>query len=374
VAKFDFKMKELHIIELAGKVVQENGVFRGNAGDTALSSAFQYLFKKEFPKNKITFMQCRKVFTENDVDEINKADLLVIAGGGLFLNDSTNPRTNEVFENEVSDWMWGISKELLEKIQIPIIVYSVGYNRFRNQREFKESFNETVNLLAKKSIFFSLRNSGSVESLKKYIDKKYHDKLKLNFCPTLLLNNKYEFKNNLQNKKVGFVIAGDRVDKRHENLEEFAKHIKIFVEFLKTEGYETILINHLYDTWIEKYVKFDKFIDLYGKPTEQVYKTYSEIDVVVADRGHGQMIPFACGCKIISPISHEKLNWFLRDIDLAEFGIDESDINLSKKLIEKFKKIQKLDWDKKHQLGMDKIETINSENIEIIMKLLNLKN
>lgn len=366
-------MKELHIIELAGKVVQENGVFRGNAGDTALSSAFQYLFKEEFPKNKITFMQCRKVFTENDVNEINNADLLVIAGGGLFLNDSTNPRTNEVFENEVSDWMWGISKELLEKIKIPIIVYSVGYNRFRNQREFKESFTETVNLLAKKSIFFSLRNSGSVESLKKYIDKKYHRKLKLNFCPTLLLNNKYGFKNNLQNKKVGFVIAGDRIDKRHKNLDEFSKHIKIFVEFLKTEGYETILINHLYDTWIEKYVKFDKFIDLYGKPTEQVYKTYSEIDVVVADRGHGQMIPFACGCKIISPVSHEKLNWFLRDIDLAEFGIDESDINLSKKLIEKFKKIQSLDWDKKHQLGMDKIKTTNYENIEIIMKLLNFE-
>ena len=142
--------KELHIIELAGKVVKENGVFFGNAGDTAIRSAFEYLFEKEFPKNRITFMQCRKVFTENDVEVINKADILVIAGGGLFLHDSTNPRTNEVFENDVSDWMWGISKELLEKIKIPIIIYSVGYNRFRNQREFKKSFSDTVNLLAKK--------------------------------------------------------------------------------------------------------------------------------------------------------------------------------------------------------------------------------
>jgi hypothetical protein len=44
MVKFDFNMNELSLIELAGKVVQETGVFRGNVGYTALRSIFQHFF------------------------------------------------------------------------------------------------------------------------------------------------------------------------------------------------------------------------------------------------------------------------------------------------------------------------------------------
>ena len=48
------------------------------------------------------------------------------------------------------------------------------------------------------------------------------------------------------------------------------------------------------------------------------------------------MIPYACGCKIISPVSHYKNQWFLDDIGLSEYGIDESDPELGRKLIERY--------------------------------------
>jgi len=113
----------MEIIEIGGNVRDGIRVGRGNAGDTALGSAFRHLFEGEFPGSKIKFMECRKIFTKNDISEINKSDLIFVAGGGLFLPDN--------FKNDVSDWEWGISADLIEKIKIPIIVYSVGYNKLR---------------------------------------------------------------------------------------------------------------------------------------------------------------------------------------------------------------------------------------------------
>jgi len=351
----------MNIIELGGKVVDGVRIGRGNAGDTAVGSAFAHLFRKEFPDSKITFMQSRKIYTMDDVNMINKADLLVLAGGGLFLYDT--------FPNEVSDWQWGISAELLEKIKIPIIVIALGYNKFRGQREFNRNFDRCVSKLVEKSVFFSLRNSGSCRALRKHIKNELQDKIQLNFCPTLLFNRELKFEHK-PSKKVGFIIAGDRVYNRHPNLEKYVENIKKFVKYLQNNGYETVLINHLHDYWIARYIEFDSFIDLFDKPVETIYETYSEIDTVIADRGHGQMVPFAVGCKVISPVSHDKLNWFLEDVEMEEFGVDEGDDELFEKLQERFEKIQSLSWKEYHQKRMDKIARINDENLKLIKPYL----
>ena len=101
----------MKIFQIGAKVGEGNGVGRGNAGDTAIGSAFEYLFQQNFPKSNITFMNCRKIYSKKDVDLINKYDVLFLSGGGLFLYDT--------FENQVSDWQWGISTELLDRITIP---------------------------------------------------------------------------------------------------------------------------------------------------------------------------------------------------------------------------------------------------------------
>ena len=118
----------MKILQIGAKVGTGEGIGKGNAGDTAIGSAFKNLFQSEFLDSEITFMNCRKIFSKNDIDVINQHDFLIISGGGLFLFDT--------FANEQSDWQWGISKELLEDIKIPIVVYAVGYNKFRGQRDF----------------------------------------------------------------------------------------------------------------------------------------------------------------------------------------------------------------------------------------------
>ena len=180
----------------------------------------------------------------------------------------------------------------------------------------------------------------------------------------------FRFKNKRNHNNVGFVIAGDRLEKRHVDLIKYVEQIRIFIDWLKFNGYRVILINHLYDTWINEHINFDGFIDLYGKTSSEIYATYSEIDTVVSDRGHGQMIPFSCGCKIISPISHDKLKWFLDDMDLEEFGVEEYDEELGRKLIYIFMFQQTLDWNRVYNERMGKIKSRNSINTRKIMDLI----
>jgi len=338
------------------------GLGKGNAGDTAIGTAFKYLFKLEFPGDKIHFMNCRKIFTYKDINYINKFGALFLSGGGLFLYDS--------FQNTVSDWQWGISKQLLNRINIPIIVYSVGYNKFRKQLDFNNHFNETVSKLLEKSIFFGIRNIGSCNAIKKHVDKRLHKYIKLNYCPTLLLNKKYKYRNTLDNGTVGFLFAGDRLKNRHENIDRFINQMKRFVKYLRNKNITTIRINHAHDGWIDRYIEFDKYINFNQKNTRFIYNNYSKIDLVVGDRGHSQMIPFACGCKILTPVSHDKLKWFLSDMNLSEFGIEENDNELSEKLIDQFNKLNNINWDRIQKERMQMIYKTNRNNLEFIKQRL----
>lgn len=55
-------------------------------------------------------------------------------------------------------------------------------------------------------------------------------------------------------------------------------------------------------------------------------------------RGHAQMIPFGLNTKIISLGSHEKLKYFLEDIDALDWYIDVNDnpTMLADQIVKKF--------------------------------------
>lgn len=356
-------MKNIKIIQLGAKIGSESGMGRGNAGDTAVGAACSNVYQNEFSNCEITYMNCRQIFEQKHIEEINSKDVLILSGGGVFLKDT--------FPNNVSDWQWGISPELLSKINIPIIVYGIGYNKFRGQPNFSTLFNESVSTLVEKAVFFSMRNTGSCISIKKHIPKKLHSKIFMNYCPTILFKNNFK-KNNLRTSTVGFLLAGDRLSNRHKDLKKFISNIKEFRNYLKNIGVKTILINHQNDNWISEFIKFDEHKDLYKKSNNEIYNFYSSIDTVIADRGHGQMIPFSCGCKIISPVSHEKLAWFLDDLGLNDLGINENDENLGKYLIEKYDLLSTINWGKIYQLKMNQIKENYDENMKKIKRELEI--
>jgi hypothetical protein len=345
------------------------GKTRSNAGDKLLTRVFQDLIKKELGAKQAPFLNVRRIFNIADINSMNESNAIILGGGGLFLCDT--------FSNIVSDWQWGISPSLLNKIEVPLIVHSVGYNRFRNQRGFTTQFDKSVSALLEKSALFSMRHQGDIEKLKKHVPKQLHKKINMVYCPTLTFNNKYpKLSNTYSGNNMGFLFAGDRLGCRHKDPIGYLRTIKEFKIYVEAQGIQSILIMHdCSDKWVLKYIDFDQVIDLSVKTPEEILQTYSSFDYVISDRGHSQMIPFSVGCKIITPISHDKLKFFLEDIKMPQLGVEESDPNLLQKLKEILNGLQDTAaYQKSQNLAMNKIISNEDAFISKIKKLVGVSN
>ena len=78
----------MKVVQLGAKVGSGFGMGKGNAGDTAVGMACTNVYQNEFSNCEITYMNCRQIFEQKHVDEINKHDILIVGGGGLFLKDT----------------------------------------------------------------------------------------------------------------------------------------------------------------------------------------------------------------------------------------------------------------------------------------------
>lgn len=212
----------------------------GNGGDTLLFPAIRWLWQQNLAPTDFTLLQVRDQVTQKTIDDINEHDALIIGGGGLLLSD-TNP-------NSLSGWQWACPTELLHKIKVPIIVFAIGYNRFRGQSEFTSVFEENIRTLVEKSVFFGLRNYGSIEALKNYLPKELHQKLIFQPCPTTLLSRFYPdmpLTTKNREKIISVNIAFDRHHLRFGNREnEILWGIaESLIEFQR-KGWEIRLFNH----------------------------------------------------------------------------------------------------------------------------------
>lgn len=344
----------MHIAHLHGA--------KGNAGDTVIPDAVMKELNKVFPEDTIWHpMNIRKRhWTQDNVDYVNEKDIVVVGAGGLLINDTV--------KDSQSDWQWDISVELMKKIEKPIIVYAIGFNAFRNHRPFNDSFKESLNTLIENSLYFSMRHLGGIEQLKEYVKVDLHKKVCFHFCPTLTLapvdlNRKRKIR---KDKSVGILFAGDRLKLRHQDLDEYCRHMSKFIDFLKKDGYKVYYIIHMSgDEWFLRKVRqdFDDIFLLENRKISSIYNAYKILDFVVGDRGHSQMIPFSVGCKTVTPISHNKLKWFLEDVGMSNYGVEENDENLSDKLISIFKDFDEEEWSLRQEVAMITIRAVNNGNL-----------
>lgn len=94
----------------------------GNAGDTVLSQCVRRTVNS-WKESCWNLINVSDPVDAEIISSINRSSALIIGGGGLFL-----PDTNE---NDISGWQWVISDDLLESINVPIIVFTVGYNYYQ---------------------------------------------------------------------------------------------------------------------------------------------------------------------------------------------------------------------------------------------------
>ncbi|MCX6727171.1 MAG: polysaccharide pyruvyl transferase family protein [Candidatus Shapirobacteria bacterium] len=320
-----------------------------NAGDTALLQATRDLFEKytnvKYWKNKWLL---NEVDSERLDDLNNNSKAVLIGGGGLFLKDQAGADVSK------SGWSWNCSIEMLKRIKVPIIFFAVGYNRFRNQEDFDPIFGEFMSVLIGKSLFFSLRNNGSVNAIKNYIkDDVIKEKINLQPCPTTvswyiykdLIERINKSKKRECKKAMAVNLAYDRKEFRFIGKEKQIENsiARVVKKYSETGWNITIICHKPQDAEIESSfkkngIKYD-LVDISESIPEEIIKFYMGMDLVVGGRGHAQMIPFGLRRNIVSLVSHYKLKWFLEDVGHSEWGVDVLDDNLEGKLeymIQKF--------------------------------------
>lgn len=306
----------------------------GNAGDTLLPRTVRDAVDGE-TTNHWKGIHAHRVVNKRLQTEINNLDGLLIGGGGLFLRD-TNP-------NNLSGWQWSCSEDALKRIDVPIALFAVGYNRFRNQPDFKPVFRRHLEMLAKKSVYIGLRNSGSIRAIKSYLPPELHSKVRYQPCPTTLCNFLYPelcTTNREQDKPlVALNCAFDRINlrlgKRTDTiLFELAQVARTLSETCRIAYYAHAKGDHQILPYLEKAgVPFELENLFYIHPRE-VIRAYSRPSLVLGMRGHAQMIPFGCGTPILSLVSHDKIQWFLDDIKRPHWGIEMTATDFKTQLLD----------------------------------------
>lgn len=296
-----------------------------NAGDTVLPTVLRDLFNVTIGGIQWDAKHVYDQVTDRAVQCFNKSQALVIGGGGLFLRDTNH--------NNISGWQWPISVEDIQKIASKIVVFAVGYNKFRGQHEFDEMFRANIQALIGKASFVGLRNHGSIRSIKEFLPAELHSKVDFQPCMTTLLRKIYpeHFACSPacppENEVIALNCAFDRASlrfggRKQEILRNIAKAMRILGEkhriayYAHTRGDEAVL-----PILRDEGVNFE-LVRMYDKPSWYVLDCYNKAKLTVGMRGHAQMIPFGCGRPILSLISHDKMRWFLDDIRKPEWGVE----------------------------------------------------
>jgi len=330
-------MRILHVAVHSGWQSKELGGSGDNAGDTALNPIIQKFFKDKHKKITFTNRQVWKLVTEKEVHYWNSHfDFILVGGGGLLLNDQ--PGLN----SELSGWTWQISFDNLCKIKIPFIVYSLGFNKFFKGKDFSQLFWKNLYLIYEKSIFFSLRNTGSINKIKEGFKKQKFEfdekKIFLQPCLTQIYEKLFNPKKNFSLKKlpktsyrICINLAFDRLSQRidyttgkfHEEIyltiDKLLKNYPIIEEIVlikhkKIDELEEIYTKQL----IKKHQKKFDIIDISKFNTETIYEIYSKFDFAFGMRGHGVMIPLGAGVLSYSLITHPKLSYLLDDLMIKD--------------------------------------------------------
>lgn len=345
-----------------------------NAGDTTLSKCVRRTFNKLSDVKEWNIIGVKAPVTDQTIASINRSDAVIIGGGGLFLPDA-NPASESV-----SGWLWAVSEDQLNSIEVPLCIFSVGYNYFPGQ-EPNDIFKKSLNTLAAKSSFFGLRSYGSANAVKALLPEEYKEKAVFQPCTTNLIRKVFtELPAKKETKNIAVNIAFDRQERRFgDKTDTILSQTAAAVRKIQDKGYHIFNVSHRsgddkFMPYLEKAGVSFKFIDFSRKFPDRLINFYNDMDLVIGMRTHAQMVPFGLNCDIISLGTHEKMRWFLEDFDALDWYIDMTeDIDtLGDRIINTFEQIHEKDHDTTKMKLLDTQEDfwkINCRNIEFINSL-----
>lgn len=311
-----------------------------NAGDTLLFPVVRMTFNTLLGPCDWELRQAWEPFSIEDASRINRDfDGIVIGGGGLLLRDQAGSDVSN------SGWQWNSSVAAVNAIEVPVVVFAIGYNRFRGQDDFDPIFSDHIHLLALKACFFGLRNTGSIRALARYLPANLADSLRRQYCPTNALWQLYpEFREMAQmhdqkgERVLAFNAAFDRAALRFgDRSKNVLASVAGAVRGAQERGWRIIVVAHkTMDRDIEPYldaagVDYDT-VDLTDAGPDEIMAFYAQVDFAFGMRGHAQMIPFGLRRPIMSIVSHDKMRFLLEDIGRQSWGVEVDATDISERL------------------------------------------
>ncbi|MER5523826.1 glycosyltransferase [Streptomyces sp. NPDC002677] len=308
---------------------------QGNAGDKLLPETVRLGFGPDTSSRRWHSVHAHRYFDQAALERVNARRGLVIGGGGLFIPD-TMPNGN-------SAWQWNVPDEHLRAIDVPIMVYAVGFNAFDGQSYRATRFNESLRLLVEKSSFFGLRNHGSIAKVRGMLPPELQDKVVFQPCPTTVMRQLVAgwsdplYREDTVMLNAAYDRAGLRFGHDYAHfLAEMAKAVRKIGEHTEVK-----CVAHSLD---DEKIAFDlrrehgislPVIPMYDFSNDEIRETYAKTRLVIGMRGHAGMIPFGVGTPIISLISHPKMAYFLNDIERPEWGVSVHERDLGEILTER---------------------------------------
>lgn len=360
-------MQSINLMHVA---VHENR--NNNCGDTMLSHATRRCFEYFLGPINWTLHQAWEPF---DAAMANQHDGVVVGGGGMLLPDQDGANY------EASGWQWNCTIEQLKAIKVPLIVFAIGYNRFRGQEDFEEKFFQHIQYVMEKSSFFSMRECKGRNALGLATVSAGLFRLIFQPCPTTCLWQLYpEFRAMSDDRILGVNVATDRANLRFGPGEETRTFESIADACKGAEqgGWEVRVICHKpQDVSIllvleSRGVRY-KIIHLTYSEPRKILEAYAATTMVIGMRGHAQLIPFGLRKPIISIISHDKLKWFLDDIGHPEWGIEVSNPNFRWELADALNIAVSSTAIHQRDIAQEKCWAITTQNMARIAQILGVK-
>lgn len=352
---------------MKSKTIWHLGGYNRNYGDFVLLESIRENLEKQsdIPLNFVNIdCQSTHFFTEL-IDELNeKADMLLIGGGGFIMNRHE--------DNSLSGWQWSIKNEDIVKIKIPIVIYGIGYNKFNyDNRGFKEQMNQSLILTQNKSKLFSVRNTGTKEELiTRGLNANNIEVIPDSgmFISPRSINADFL---NSGRMLIGLNFVSDRPQYTYPDDYDNAKNIvmenlinvcKFFIE-----KYNALIINIDHIPVLDEKVNIefknklgnDNFLVL-SEEIPEIYPpslvnshflayVYKKMNVVIGMRGHSNIISFGMGTPFISMGSHNKNRFFAKEIGEEKYLIDLRDYKNNAKCDTIIEQVEKLLQDKEYK-------------------------
>jgi len=152
----------------------------GNFGDIALPIAVREAIESQAPVQCWQPLHVHQLVEERTLERINQSTALLIGGGGLFLPD-TSPNAN-------SGCQWNIPLDAIDRIQVPIGLFAVGFNLFRGQEFRGGLFQRSLEAMVGRASLVGLRNHGSVSRVQGMLPPRLADKIRFLPRPTTILS------------------------------------------------------------------------------------------------------------------------------------------------------------------------------------------